>query len=123
MKIAFFIYLLSTYVIFPFVFNIKHLFKVFMEHNQLIIYKLYNKKNPKTKIVDRCLVKPGKIFSRNNMPNINSCILQTDTLYGNEDVSFHYILWLESNYFVIISYLISFSKRLLFEFVLSACVV
>ncbi len=27
-----------------------------MEHNQLIIYKLYNK-NPKTKIVDRCLVK------------------------------------------------------------------
>ena len=27
-----------------------------MEHNQLIIYKLYNK-NPKTKIVDHCLVK------------------------------------------------------------------
>ena len=27
-----------------------------MGHNQLIIYKLYNK-NPKTKIVDRCLVK------------------------------------------------------------------
>ena len=86
-----------------------------MEHNQLIIYKLYNK-NPKTKIVDRCLVKPGKNFSRDNMPNINSCILQIDTLYGNEDVSSHY--------FVIIRYLIiSFSKRLLFEFVLSACVV
>ena len=27
-----------------------------IEHKQLIIYKLYNK-NPKTKFVDRCLVK------------------------------------------------------------------